>query len=1148
MIRTSALLIAFASLVFGETQSGSVSSAGKPIPGATVTATCGSDKITTVTDDAGRYEMGGLPSTPCRFSVAMFGFDATPRETAASATPVNFDLSLQRRASLPSDTDQAGGRGRGGFRQRPATADAGTAQTPGGGPGRGGFGRQGGGFGPGRGGFGQAQGQGRGAAPGGQGSPAAQAGNAPNQNQGFQNLSLVQNGDNPLQTESADIVGGADASGANEAFLVNGTLSEGVVAQRNDNFGLGPGGFGPAAFIAGGPGGPGFDQQGNFGSGDPAAGGNDGGGPGGPGGGGPGGGFGGGGGRGGGGRGGFGGGGRGGGRGGRGGPPNRQVQFGNRVNRGRRQQFQGNAYYTIGNSALNARPYSFTSPTSLSGQVVPKAAYANNRFGFSGGGPLSIPHLFSSDKTFWFVNYTGVRSKNGFDRVSTVPTAAERSGDFSALGVNIKDPFTSAVYPGGVIPTSLLNPTALALLKYVPLPNSPGIRNNFQLIGANPSNNDNLQVRINQTISAKDGLDVNFSYQHRNAQNIQAFGFVDPTHGYGLSSSLTYRHTFSRNFINSASWSFSRNLTQTLSSFSYGANIEADLGISGVSPTPAFYGPPTLGFTNFSSLSDASPSLNRSQTSGVTEQMIQIHGKQTLTYGFGLQRRQNNTLTDSNARGSFSFTGLGTGYDLADFLLSFPYQTSVVNYANGNYARYLRETTLNAFVTDDYRVRSNLTLNFGLRWEYFGPFTEKNNQLSNLDVSPYFNAVKQVLPGQTGPYSGDFPSGMIRPDYKLFSPRIGTAWKPFKNRQLVIRSGYGIYFNGGVYGTLASRLVGQPPYAVTTQIFQSAANPLSLQNGFPQLQSDLIANTFAVDPNYTPGYSQNWTTSIQQTFARTYVVEVGYNGIKGTHLDVLQLPNRSPLGTPQLQVQNSLLIPNTGQFSYDQSVGNSTYNAIYVRLNRRLARGASYQLQYTFSKAIDDSSTLGGGPVLIPYNISAERALSPTDQRHNLRVNINYQSPIRNNRTGKVANLLRGWTIASTLTATSGTPFTATVTGDPSGTGYTGNARAEATGLPVTGGTGYFNPAAFTIPLTGTFGNAARDTIPGIANFSLNASFFRSFRVDEKRRIEFRVDSTNPINHVNVTQINTTVNSIQYGLPVGAGAMRSVTATVRLRF
>jgi hypothetical protein len=263
---------------------------------------------------------------------------------------------------------------------------------------------------------------------------------------------------------------------------------------------------------------------------------------------------------------------------------------------------------------------------------------------------------------------------------------------------------------------------------------------------------------------------------------------------------------------------------------------------------------------------------------------------------------------------------------------------------------------------------------------------------------------------------------------------------------------------------------------------------------------------------------------------------------------VLQLPNRALPGDP-LTAQQRLMISDASTFTYDSSVGNSTYNAAQVNFQRRFARGASFQILYTFSKAIDNTSTLGGGPVYIPNNLSAERALSPTDQRHTLRLNYNYQSPIANTRSGFVADMLRGWTVAGVLNATSGTPFTAVVTGDPSGTGYTGNSRAQATGLPVTDGSGYFNPLAFAIPATGTFGNAGRDTIPGIPNFSLTASFFRSFRLDDKRRIEFRMDSTNPINHPYVTGINTTVNSIQqYGLPTRAGAMRSITATVRLRF
>jgi hypothetical protein len=912
-----------------------------------------------------------------------------------------------------------------------------------------------------------------------------------------------------------------------------------VQAQAGDNFGLGRGGFGDGGF--GGAGNPFAAQNGNADAqgGGPGGGGFDGGGRGGGGGGrGGGGGFAGGGGRG--------GGGRGGGRGGN--APNRNFQFGNRVNRGRRNAFQGNAYYTIGNSVLNARPYSFTSPTTLTGGTVPKAGYASNRFGFSGGGPLVIPHISSGDKTFWFVNYTGVRSKNGFDDVTTVPTLAERGGDFSALSNIINFPGTTNPFPNNTIPNSMLNPASLALLQYIPAPNAPGVRNNYQFIGANPSNNDNLQTRINQTISAKDGLDINFSYQHRNSETLQQFGFADPSRGYGVSGSLTYRRTISRTLINSVVWNFSRNLTENLSQFSYGPNIEGNLGITGVSPTPAQFGPPTLSFTNFGSLTDSTPSSTRSQTSAVNEQLIQIRGKQTLTYGFGFQRRQNNTTSDSNARGTFNFTGLETGYDFSDYLLGLPYQTSVVSYKNDNEARYLRETALSAFATDDYRLFPNLTINAGLRWEYFSPFTEKNNQMANLDFAPGFTAVSQVLPGQAGPYSGAFPNGFIKPDYKLFSPRIGIAWKPFKARQLVVRSGYGMYYNGGVYSQLASRLVGQPPFATTTQVFQSTQTPLSLQSGFPAEQSDLIANTFAVDKNYHPGYAQNFTASVQQTLARVYVLQVAYNLAKGTDLDVLQLPNRAPLGTPQLKVQSSLLIPNTGEFTYDNSVGNSTYNAFQIQLNRRQARGFSYGITYTYSKAIDDSSTLGGGAVLIPNNISAERALSPTDQRQVLRFNYQAQSPIGNMRTGFLATALRGWTLGGNLNATSGTPFTATINGDSSGTGYTGSARAEATGAPVTSGSGFFNPLAFTVPATGTFGNAGRDTIPGIPQFSLTASFFRSFRIDDKRRIEFRVDSTNPINHVAITRINTTVGSIQYELPTTAGAMRSVTATVRFRF
>ncbi len=1161
---TAGLLLAVA-VVAAETQSGVVRSTGQAIPGAAVTAICGTDRISTVTDEGGRFEIGGLPKSSCQFSVGMFGFEPAQKDAAPSATPLEFDLPLQKRATLAKEP---AGPGRGGqvtaapaaaetvaaaqqttpaaapatpAAPAPATASAAMPSLTGqaSGPGRGGSARNG------------SANNGKSGSTGTSGRAAGQT-TASTGRSGYQSLRLQANADTPAAESAEEVAptgaGSTDSSDANQAFVVSGSLSSGVVSQPGDSAGLNDRGLSAGNFGASGFGAPGFTSE----SGGDAASGatftgatftgggttsGRGGGP--PSGGGRG------------------GGGAPGGRSGRGSTTaaNRNTQFGNRVNKGRGQSFQGSVYDTLGNSVFNARPYSFTSPTTLNGAVVPKAAYASNKFGLSMGGPLYIPHLISGDKTFWFVNYTGSRLKNGFDHVTTVPTQAERNGDFSGLTtasgqpVIVTNPLTGQPFPGNAIPASYpISPAVKSLLTLIPLPNSPGLKNNYQLIGANPSDADNLQVRVNQTLTSKDGLDVNFSYQHRNSANVQTFGFIDPTSGYGLSSSLTYRRTFNKSLINSLVWSFSRNITQTDSAFSFGANIEGNLGITGVTPGPLTYGPPTLNFTNFGSLSDASPSLTRAQTSGITDTLTRIHGKQTMTFGFGFQRRQNNTLANQNARGTFSFTGVETGYDMADFLLNRPYQTSVLNYLNGNNSRYLRETTLSLYGTDDYRMASNFTINAGLRWEYFGPYTEKNNQMANLDFNPAFTAVAPVVAGGIGPYSGQFPQGLIQADHKLISPRIGTAWKPWKTKSILVRSGYGIYYNGGVYSQLASRMVGQPPFATTTQLLQSAAVPLTLENGFPSIVSDQIANTFSVDKNYQPGYSQNWTVSIQESIGRSYIIELAYSGVKGTHLDVLQLPNRAPLGTPQQLVQTSRLIPNTGAFTYDNSIGNSTYNSAQFRFTRRFSRTSSFTAQYTFAKAIDDSSTLGGGAVLIPGNIAAERALSPFDQRHQLRLNYTVQSPIASTRQGTAATLLRGWTLGGVLSATSGTPSTATVTGDPSGTGYSGAFRAQATGLPVTDGSGFFNPAAFTVPANGTFGNAGRDTIPGIARFTLSASLFRSFRIDDKRRIEFRLDTSNPLNNVNITSVNTTVNSIQYGLPANAAGMRSMTTTVRLRF
>ena len=230
-----------------------------------------------------------------------------------------------------------------------------------------------------------------------------------------------------------------------------------------------------------------------------------------------------------------------------------------------------------------------------------------------------------------------------------------------------------------------------------------------------------------------------------------------------------------------------------------------------------------------------------------------------------------------------------------------------------------------------------------------------------------------------------------------------------------------------------------------------------------------------------------------------------------------------------------------------------------LRVNRRLRNNISANLQYTFSKSIDDSSTFGGAGNTVAQNandLSAERGLSSFDRRHVLTLNYQFNSPV-GGRNGLFQNkailekALKDWTLSGAVTAETGTPLTARVLGnisDTGGTGSLGSGRADATGLPIDSGSGYFNLAAFTLPVAGQFGNAGRNTIPGPGMFVMNLSLARSIALGERRRFEVRVDGTNVLNHVNISNFGTVVNSITYGLPTAAGAMRTLTATLRLRF
>ncbi len=532
-----------------------------------------------------------------------------------------------------------------------------------------------------------------------------------------------------------------------------------------------------------------------------------------------------------------------------------------------------------------------------------------------------------------------------------------------------------------------------------------------------------------------------------------------------------------------------------------------------------------------------------------------------MTFGGDFKRQDRNITTDQNARGTFSFSGIATsafnssgqplpntGFDFADYLLGLP-QSSSVQF--GDDSTYFRQNAWDVYANDDWRVNPNLTLMFGLRYEYYSPLSEKYGHLVNLDIAPGFTAVAPVLPGAIGPYSGAYPLSLIEPDRNNFAPRGGLAWKPSAKHSMVVRVGYGIYYNPTALNRLATELSEQPPFAETQTLTTSIGNVLTLQNGLATAPTNAtILNSYAVQKNYKIGYAQSWNVTVQQNFSRSFFVELGYIGTKGTDLDTETVPNRAEPGSP-LTSQGRLPIANAQQFIYDSAWGNSIYEAGQVRLMRRFARNMSFNIIYTYSKSIDDSSTFGGVGNVVAQNafdLSAERGLSSFDRRHVLNLNYVLSTPTQ------ASWWKRNWTLSGSALLESGTPLTARILGNQSnvaGTGVVGSGRASATGLPVTDGSGYFNLDAFTAPAPGELGDAGRNTIPGPWSWSLNTAFGRYFTLGgegSRKRIELRLETNNTLNHVNITNVNTVVGSTLYGLPTTAGAMRTADINIRFRF
>ena len=370
---------------------------------------------------------------------------------------------------------------------------------------------------------------------------------------------------------------------------------------------------------------------------------------------------------------------------------------------------------------------------------------------------------------------------------------------------------------------------------------------------------------------------------------------------------------------------------------------------------------------------------------------------------------------------------------------------------------------------------------------------------------------------------------------------------------MVVRGGYGVYYNNAVqsYNQIARNLVQQSPLSKSLNVANSPANPLTLANGFVA-SPNVTTNTYAVDPNFQIGYSQNWYTSVQQNVSASMVMTVTYAGVKGTRAAQEFQPNTYPAGAvnPCLSCQPGYL--------YLTSNGNSTRHSGKIELRRRFHGGLSTNFAYTYGKGIDDASGLGSANAGIAQNwlnLSGERGLSDGDQRHLFNMTFQYSTGVGVHGGALLSGwrglILKGWTMQGNLSEGSGTPFSPTYFLPTQLTGVQGTLRPQYTGAdPYAAPDGrYLNPAAYTAPPNGQWGNAGRNTLIGPNQFSLNGSMARSFA----DRITATFSANNALNHPTYSSWNATFNPNladggQFGIRNPPGGMRTVQATLRWTF
>jgi len=836
-------------------------------------------------------------------------------------------------------------------------------------------------------------------------------------------------------------------------------------------------------------------------------------------------------------------------------------------------QFHGTLFEFLRNDKLDAKQYAFAGER-------PKDAFKWNQYGFTVGGPVTIPGLYKgTDRLFFMSNFEGFNERRTTRTLYSVPSVKMRGGDFSEIpNTRIYDPTTTRPDPSR--PGAFIRDPFAGNL----------IQSNYNYEGTlnRKADTDKFIQRIDFTESSKSSWFGRYSWGGESEATPFFFnGSQVHTHVHQAMASNT--RVISPSKVNEFRFGFNSFYNLKSGIFANTRDVMSELKLPGISRnlSPIAWGTPQVTITGFviaaggtgTTFGDNSngPYENRNRVYQAIDNFSWTRGTHSFRFGGELRWDQYNQLGNQFPRGSFNFQpnatsnvgAAGTGYGFADFLLGYESQSQgSITLAEIKF----RATSQAYYIDDTWKIHPKVSVNYGLRYEYTPPFLDLGGNLVNFYM-PFVDTNPNVADLSRHPTlvregKGDFYEGvsfrfdpavkvardgrlgdrLVADDKTNFAPRLGIAWNP--NSKWVVRTGGGMFYAQDTSNPrfdMARNLAGRRRDIGTPAIIDLTWNVPFRGLGAGPNGTDLVPQPYGLANIYnrrTP-YSIQYLLNVQRELGGNTALEIGYIGSVSRRLESLRAFNEAyPTADPTLSVASRSPYPELGRFQEVDGSGKANYNAFSVKLQRRFSKGLTYLFGYTWSKSIDYGSAIRvhDTDVLFPqssYNLRAERGLSSFNQDHRAVTSVLYDLPIGKGRRflgdGGIADaIIGGWQLGSIFTVGGGFPATVIDNRDQSNTGI-GYDRPNATGqyavLPrdVRNPQRWFNTAAFALQPYGSFGTAGRNTVITPGSIQLDFSAHKEFRIVENHALQFRFEAFNLPNHPNWGNPDISITSQTFG-------------------